>query len=161
MRIRKATPKDIPSIVPHWISLFDFETKLILRINKQFSPIRHKGKDFEKRVKVYCTQYLKNKNKIMLIAEENGRIAGFIQAGISQDEEWVVPLRMGTFDWMYVHPDFRGKGVSSTLYAGVRNWFKKNKCKFESVGIVPTNNVRDIYQKWGYTEAATYLWKRV
>lgn len=61
-----------------------------------------------------------------LVAEENGRVVGFIEYNatcpnlpvLRQDgSAWI--------DWVWVHPDFRGQGLGTALYAHLFSHLKE------------------------------------
>ena len=76
----------------------------------------NKKKDFKKLVK--------SKNKILLCAEENGRIIGVSNTKLCTSG--MTDIKMAFMDALYVEDDFRGKGIGKKLFFETEHIAKEN-----------------------------------
>jgi GNAT superfamily N-acetyltransferase len=161
MKIRRAQRRDIEAIAKLWEDLFDYETELIVAIDPSFIALRKKDKSFKRRVRSELMKQLKNRNAALFVAEEQEESVGFAEA-IIKDNKWIVkfPTR-GSLNWLMVKKTMRGKGIATLIYAAVKNWYKQKGVKFETLGIVPNNPVKDIYHAWGFKDSALFMWKKM
>ena len=90
----------------------------------------HKKRDFKKLVN--------SKNKILLCAEENGRIIGvsntkFCTSGMTD-------VKIAFMDALYVEDNFRGKGIGKKLFFETESIAKENGAKRLDLTVWEFNN---------------------
>lgn len=89
---------------------------------------------------------LSSRDKIILAAEDDGKIAGFITGWVSNG----VNYREGSFD-IYIKNEFQCKGIGKKLMKELSEWFKDKYCKIISVGVYSSNKKANrFYEKIGF-----------
>jgi GNAT superfamily N-acetyltransferase len=58
----------------------------------------------------------------VIVAEVDGRLAGFIRAGVEQNAPDRLPEQHVGIGYLYVDPSVRRQGVGSRLFEAVREW---------------------------------------
>ena len=140
MLIRKATVKDFKK-------LYSFG------LNTPELKVNHKERFMSKEEFLYA---IKNKNGVLLLAEENGEILGFIYA----DTEDVDRPYKATACLVYiaVSKKFRSKGIASSLYnEGVKE-LKKMKITNIYAWANPHSGVINFLEKQGLAKGHECVW---
>lgn len=145
MNIRKATINDLETIVQYNYNLA-YETE---------------DKELDKSILTNGVKnILKDETKgIYHVCEIDGKVVGQIM----YTYEWS-DWRNGTFIWVqsvYVHKDYRGKGIFKELYKNIKEICDENK---EYVGIrlyveKENFNAQNTYKKIGMTECNYYMYE--
>lgn len=90
---------------------------------------------------------LGNKDCVYLVGKEDGKLAGFIFAWISQGT--------GNIHWMGVAPEYRRKGYGSKLLEEIIKVFEENGCYEAKLFTYPSEKVAyHLFQKHGFREMA-------
>lgn len=150
MNIRPATTEDSASIAllhaESWRSVY----RGIFR--DEFLD----GDVFQERRCVWHSRIAQPKdNQLVLIAEENSELFGFVCAFGNEDKKW------GTFiDNLHVHVKQQRQGIGTNLMAEVALWSNQN---FPTIGIYlsvlePNRPAQDFYQFLGATYKESKPW---
>lgn len=146
IKIRQATPKDIPQIGKLYLEYQKEERKLAdIDGGRWMLP----GKVVLKNLK----KYISNQNKIISIVLDENKVTGFIMGSFSRNNDYTLP-DYGTIDEIYIIPKMRGKGLSSRLKDEYIEWFKNKKKGKGAIAlyVMPRNEIaRKAYKKWGFT----------
>lgn len=102
-------------------------------------------------------EYLKKRNGVIFMAEENGKLLGSIIGVISKKEGIYAleayPSKDGRVLELFVSSDARGKGVGSLLMQKMEDYFRENGCKASTVEcFAPNKEALKFYQRSGYVE---------
>jgi ribosomal protein S18 acetylase RimI-like enzyme len=111
-------------------------------------------------IEAYTNQIIKDANErngFIYLAEENGKIIGFIQGIINDNKSDVlyklshVPFSDGWIGELYVKPEFRGRGLGKQLIERARQYFRDNGCRFIRLTVLSDNaDSVKIYKKLGF-----------
>ena len=89
---------------------------------------------------------LKNKLALWLVAEEEGRVAGYIGSQTCTDESDVMNVA--------VHPDFRRRGIAETLVNALVDELKAIESRCLTLEVRASNvPAISLYEKLGFAEA--------
>ncbi|MEM1946926.1 MAG: GNAT family N-acetyltransferase [Candidatus Caldarchaeum sp.] len=103
---RKAEKRDIPSLV-------DLNIRL-KRLNEEFDPLLRVRSDIADKSKQYFETAMSSPNSLVVVAEDGGRVVGFIKADI-RERTFYEPRMEGNIVEFYLLPEYRRKGVGANL----------------------------------------------
>jgi ribosomal protein S18 acetylase RimI-like enzyme len=159
MKIRKATNKDLSQIIELWKKYEKFEESLV-DLDKH--PYVKKRKNAEKNMRANFFRVIKSKKAEILIAEENKEIVGFILISKSKSDDIHNFDFYGEMNYMYIKPEFRGKGIASEFFRQAKKWFKQQGLKYLRLDVnINNKKTRKIYQKWGFNDYEIGMWRRL
>ena len=127
LEIRKADSSDLDKIVEMQLSLqehLENSNPLIWRYTKEKKELLKR--DLE-------NQFM-DENHLILVAEVKGEIVGFVHAEV-QHRTTHIPAIIGSIANIFVHKNFRRKGIGSRLIQEVYRFFR-------------TKNVKDVYLRY-------------
>ena len=142
MEIWKAAVDDVDEIVR-----FDKES---LELHKKFDPVFHNisGSDWKK-IRAEMAKAVKSKNEQVIVAEDNGKLVGFIKGYILKEGSKI----FGILQDVYVSSGYRKKGLGSKFAFELFDWFKKNKCSRVQTEVFVKNKAAvKFYQSLGFKE---------
>lgn len=117
MKIRKATIRDIDSLLYLWQQLMDY--------HKSLNPLAFEFKKNARQImKKFFVKNIKSRNSIVLLAEENNRSIGYLMAFIEDYPPIYVEDKIAYISDGYVAEGFRNKGVMRRMIAQVKIFFK-------------------------------------
>lgn len=124
MKIREAQVKDIPQlqIVRHSV-----------KENILSDPALVTDKD--------CEDFITQRGKGW-VCEIDSRIVGFAIADLKENNIWA----------LFVHPDYEGKGIGSSLHEEMMNWFFDQTPENVWLGTEPNTKAEKFYKKNGWKE---------
>jgi L-amino acid N-acyltransferase YncA len=97
------------------------------------------------------------------VAEEEGRILGFVSAGINRMDrklQYTDQVLLGIINDIYVSPALRGKGVSAELLGFAEEWLRQNEVKLVECCVIMENRPSDaFFKKNGYRDLSRVLYK--
>ena len=137
MKVRNFTQKD---------------KKMVSKLYYELHPVEEK----ENKEKGLLVPIEKSKIKsILLVAEENKEIVGFILAHFVQYGFF----RYGTIDEFYVKKEFRGRGIGKKLIKEVMRKLQRMNVKMIIVGTEKENKgAIKLYKKVGFEVGKKSLW---
>ncbi len=123
MIIRKTTKKELPIILKLYTGYQKEEEKLAeTMVGRQRLDKEIITKDLQ--------DFLLKKDKILLVAIEEGKIMGFLAGSFIKDQNQKIS-KIGSIDEIYVIPMNRGHGISSKLSSKLKDefieWFNNKK----------------------------------
>ncbi|MBW2977632.1 GNAT family N-acetyltransferase [Candidatus Woesearchaeota archaeon] len=155
MRIRKAKKEDIPEIKKLVIKLFSTWAKI--------DPADKLDRSWFKKSKSnkFYNSLLKNKDKLLLVAEEDKTLIGYLLLETQFRDPFLEGNRIGYVSELFVLPEYRKKGISKELLKKSNEWFKKKKFKW----LVVSTHSRDkpaiqFWKRKGFKEFNKYFNKR-
>jgi GNAT superfamily N-acetyltransferase len=142
MKIRSVSLSDIPALTGLYLKIWEDE----------FTDPRELKKYFLKKVK----------NKEGFVAVEDNKLVGFI--GFSKEYFRIVCSRKRSFkdsdylDWVFVHKDYRGKGIAEELIKKFEKNAKKRRVRRIYSTTIPKNKAAiKMHKKLGFSQAG-YVW---
>jgi len=126
MEIREVKKIDITEIISMMKSLFLTWDKIdpMDKIDRKWFSSKDSDKLIAKRIKTKYKKYF--------IAEQDGKIIGYI-FGLIEIREACLDKKIGLIDELYVKPRYRKLGVGNFLKNEMLVWFKSNKVKWSIV----------------------------
>lgn len=154
MKIRKATKKD-KAVLKNllWESLkeeWKFNSDIDLKGGKIF-------------LNKNLRELFKNKKEhTEFLAEENGKIVGFIGGNIEKKSEFYKTCRIGAIYDLFVEEKYRGKGIGTRLIKKFVLWLKTNKIRLIELDVSPKNEAAvKLYKNLGFKESGIQMRKRI
>jgi len=145
MIIRKATVKDLKSLNELQIGLAKYEAKLRKTLVNPEKVRKWYERHYEK--------LIKNKNSIFFVAEEKGKIVGYILGQIETPTHIHIYKKRGYIRDAFVLKEFRGKEVGKKLTKKLLEWFKSKGIKWIKVDAYTNNKVGiKFWEKMGFKD---------
>lgn len=116
VRVRPARTRDLPEIVRLWRELIGYHEAL-------------GGQDFrlaagaEGGWRAYLGGHIGRKTRTCLVAEDEGRLVGFLLAGVERRPGIFMERVHGLISDVYVRPAYRRRGVGRRLVDAALEWF--------------------------------------
>ncbi len=155
--IRPATEGDRPTVLAFLTALSDYELPL-------YDGLRE-GADCAEEYFETTSRAVENNNALMLIAEKDGRPAGFIWFCEEMDDDVLLredARRHGYITDLFVLPEFRGQGVARALMAAVEQRCRALGLDRLRVGAIGANQpARRFYEARGYVPVIVTHEKRL
>lgn len=148
--VRKAKINDIPSIAKSAVELLKYHAKF----DVYFAPVEN-AKDIYKQ---HFRRCIYNPRKQLLVAECDGKFAGYALIEIASRPPIFKVKNMGVVNDIFVVEEFRKRGVGKELFAGMLDWIKNKKTNYESLNYIELSvNIKDIvsqkaWAKYGFDE---------
>jgi ribosomal protein S18 acetylase RimI-like enzyme len=148
LTIRRAATSDVARIVELRLLLQEHAEKsnsLIWRITEE-------GKKF---LKQKVEDDLADSSILVLLAEADGEIIGYVQGEVTRRSDYV-PRTVGQVSLMYVVKQFRRKGVGRRLVKELCEFFDSNKAEDLTVRyIVGNKEAEGLWRKLGFEPIIT------
>jgi ribosomal protein S18 acetylase RimI-like enzyme len=121
MQIRRATAEDIEPIARFGA--------MLLRVHYDFDPARfmEPGADAEAGYAWFLSTQLKRKDSLVLVAERDGRVVGYLYAGIEPRNWKELRERAGFVHDVLVDPAARGQGIAEALMTAAFDWMRERQ----------------------------------
>jgi len=114
--VRKAKLADVPGIVSIAVKLMKYH----VRLDGYFALVDN----VENVYLAYFRKCIKSSRKIILVAEYDKKIVGYVLGDIALRSPVYKIKRIGILSDMYVLESFRGKGIARLLLQMLFKWFK-------------------------------------
>jgi len=131
MIIRKATRKDIPSIINLVKQIVDYHR----RIDKYYGPLARVG------LKEHIGKSIRGRKKRIVVAEKDEEIIGYFTGAVEKAPKYVSAEKIGVIFDAFVEKKYRNQGVGRKLLDELLDWFKKNKIKHVEVTVDARNKI--------------------
>ncbi len=95
----------------------------------------------------WCANYQRSRSisRVVYIAYQDQKIAGFIEGQIRIQAQSVNPEKSGHTAHLYVAPVFRRAGLAAKLYATLSEWFGEKAVQAETLEVVYNNDGADTF----------------
>jgi ribosomal protein S18 acetylase RimI-like enzyme len=113
---RRATARDLGSIVELWIELMDLHRELLPYPLVENAAAQHQE---------HIAKRLDNDSSLILVAELNGAIVGYCRAGIASYAPVYEQQPYGAIAELIVIQALRRQGIGEALYYKTKDWFKE------------------------------------
>jgi len=130
MKIRNATLDDVPVISKMYEDFFAFHAELQ---PAYYKAAEEKGK--------YPEYIIESENDELIIAETDGKIAGFAHILESKTEpyESIVQSSYATCVDLYTSPEYRKRGVGASLVDAMKEWAISRNLKYIQLNVLAEN----------------------
>lgn len=156
--VRQARPVDASLLLTLEREFDRDERELVLEDNPKAKPYLRTSdaKYSSERMR----KWLRSKNALVLIAEADSVPCGFSVAWIATSQGIYEPKRYGFIGIMFVQEEYRQRKVSSLMIQEMSSWFAARKVKHVCLTVLSANKIAHfIYEKWGFADFATTMWK--
>lgn len=100
---------------------------------------------------------IKNKYGVLLLAEENKNVIGFIYAN-TKDVERTDTIKWACLVYLVVDKKYRSKGIATKLYKECIKELKKRKITNVYGWANPTSGIINFLEKKGFYKGHEYVW---
>lgn len=143
MKIRKAKQQDIDQLTKYGNILLKQHSDL----DPYFTPIENADKTYRK----FLETSLNSEDKILLVAEDNGKLLGYAVAEIQTRSPIFKISKNGYINDVFVLEEFRKLGVASKLLVEIKNWFKAKDVKYIELAVLANNEIgKKTWAKFGF-----------
>jgi GNAT superfamily N-acetyltransferase len=96
----------------------------------------------------------------LFVAEDDGRLAGFIRAAVEENVPYRLPERHVGIGYLYVDPSARRRGLGGRLFAAVREWAatQDGVGHFEMTVLNADGQAEQFWRSLGFTPFIQRLW---
>ena len=162
IKIRKATIKDIDTIVDLWIEFRDIHSCIVVCNNPELKPHTIMKSNANAIWKKHIEKHLMSKNAYVQIAYVNDKIAGFNLSFVKENIPIFSLDKFGNIGDLYVKKEFRGLGISSKFKNNAFKWFKKIGLKYATIQVWKKNiKSHEIYENWGFEDVQIIMRKKL
>ena len=149
MKLRKATINDLETIQSLYKKLSEFELKFTDEFDEDWAYSKKGRAFFERRLKGY--------KSIVLIAEEDRKLVGFILVHIA-NTIMRHKKKIAVLEYLYVEENMREKGVGTKLLDEVKKMLRRKKISRLKVPVFSANiNAISFYKKNGFDDFTSIL----
>jgi ribosomal protein S18 acetylase RimI-like enzyme len=158
VKIRRANKKDLPYITKLIIEFKEYLARFEPKDLKPYSLKERPLNEIKKRV----LKKLNNKKGRFLVAEDKGKIVGFVYGSIEVFKHLVFePYKRGNIQHLWVSREYRNRGIGTRLKKEISDWLKKNKCEYSRLRVPYKNPARKLYKKWGFEDSREIMIKKL
>ena len=94
--------------------------------------------------------YIEDKTKLILVAEEDNKIVGYLY-GKLEDSDETYKYKVALLDALYVTKEYRKKGIADALINEFKNWAKLNNVDLLKVNVCSKNiKAKKLYEKHNF-----------
>ncbi len=94
--------------------------------------------------------YIEDKTKLILVAEEDNNIVGYLYGKLEESDE-TYKYKVAILDALYVIEEYRQKGIADSLINEFKNWAKLNNVNLLKVNVCSKNiKAKKLYEKHNF-----------
>jgi ribosomal-protein-alanine N-acetyltransferase len=151
--IRKARLKDIDTLISLENELYDNQVEYLRESKSQNLDDFSLKNNSNTLLKQFILTTIRSKNGLVLIAEFDKKIAGYLIIIIKKNIPIFKLEKLAEITDIYIKEEFRGKGIGKKLRDEVLKWCKIKKISSITLDMLPNNiHAKMIYEKWGFDE---------
>jgi len=144
MNIRKATKKDFGELIRLRKGFYLDSCRKDVYSNPSWS---------RSGLPIATALVLKRDNAAIFVAEDKGRIIGYIGCEIKKQPLYFKYRNRGEIYNLYVRKENRGRGIGTKLMRTAFKWFKSKKIKWANLWVHPKNSrAHKLYRKMGFND---------
>jgi ribosomal protein S18 acetylase RimI-like enzyme len=151
--IRKARLKDIDTLISLENELYDNQVEYLRESKSQNLDdffLKNNSNTF---LKQFILKTIRSKNGLVLIAEYDKKIAGYLIIFIKKTIPIFKLEKLAEITDLYIKEEFRGRGISNKLRDEVIKWCKMKNISSITLDMLPNNiHAKMIYEKWGFKD---------
>lgn len=153
IRIRRASEGDSDALVNLMLRL--------KRLNEEFDPLYTVKEGAEEEAREVISKSFKDENVVMLVAECEGRVVGFIRV-VVEKRLFYTPEREGVISDLYVLPAYRKRGVGKRLLEEASSILKGIGVEILAAEFPPHNKIAvDFYEGQGFKPLLNRFFKEL
>lgn len=152
IKIRRARKEDIPCIAKHWVSLMKSHAPRDEKMY-QLKP------DYVERYEKFLKKRMRARNAAVFVAELKGKsklkgkLIGHAMVSVGKLPPIYLIDREGYVDEIFVKPEYRGKGVGTSLLATVEDWCRRKRLRYLGLTVhVKNREAFAAYRNFGLRE---------
>lgn len=150
MIFRRANSADIPQMLPLWRNLIDIHAPM----ERMFETVEGAEAKFAE----FIRALLDKENYLVAAAEQEGKLAGYVIAHVSQTPEVFVLRRRMYVQDMVIDPAYRRQGVARKLMDMVLDFAKAQHVqKIDILVAVQNEGANKFWQEMGFRPALNYM----
>lgn len=156
MGIRRATQADLPAV--------GRLGALLMRAHFDFDPDRfmRPGADGEQGYAWFLGTQLTEQDSIVLVAERDGEVLGYVYAAIEPASWKDLRDRAGYIHDVWVNEDCRGQGIAETLIAASIDWLRVRGMPRVLLGTAAQNpRAQRLFQRLGFRNTMIEMTKEL
>ena len=153
MKIRKATEVDILAILRLVKKMVVYHRAL----NKIYKPYQcYTG------LKKYFKEIIQTQNSILLVAEDDARIVGFLEGGVEKVSNEMIFKKIGVVYDIFVEEKYRQKEIGQKLLNSALKYFHSKDVKYIQINVEAKNNAgKKFWKKNNFFEYQIKLLKKL
>ncbi|MBS1623100.1 MAG: GNAT family N-acetyltransferase [Bacteroidetes bacterium] len=150
MIYRRANSADVPQMLPLWRYLID--------IHAPVEPMFEVVDGAEAKFAEFVKSLLEKENYRVIVAEDEGKIAGYVIAHVSLTPDvFVIRRRMYVQD-MVIEPAYRRQGIAKQLMSEVLDFAREQEVeKIDLLVAVQNEGANKFWQEMGFHHAINYM----
>lgn len=149
IEVRDATKSDLRAVTSLWTKLAEHHSELSDHFALSW--------DSRLRWSKYLTSKFKEISTKLIVAEENGKLVGFMLCLLSPNAPVFAERKIGVISDVYVLPERRMKGVTKLMFDHSVQWFRKNKVRSIQLGVAAVNlEALAVWRKLGFEPYMMY-----
>lgn len=100
------------------------------------------------------------KTSAAFVADDEGRLVGFISGGIEANQPDRLPARHATVGYLYVEPEYRRLGLGRLLFQEFARWAQSHEgvSHFEMAVLAADHHAEPFWRSLGFTPFIQRLW---
>ncbi|MGQ9586814.1 MAG: GNAT family N-acetyltransferase [Thermoplasmata archaeon] len=143
IRVRDAERTDLKAVCGLWEDLADYHATLSDHFTLSWDGKRRWSEYLEEKFSELSTK--------LIVAEEDGRIVGFMLCLLSPNVPIYKEKKIGVISDVYVREERRRKGVAKKMFDVAVNWFRKNKVRSVRLSVAADNlEARAAWRRLGF-----------
>ena len=150
VKIRKARQRDVEQVVQLWKEFMDF--------HRRYDPHFSRSRNGHLKFKDFVSKKISARNALVLVAQVNRRIVGYIIASIDAYVPVFIEKRYGAIYDLMVDSGFRRRGIGRRLVCEAREWFRKRGIKRMELSVAASNRLAVRF--WSRVGFKTYMERR-
>ncbi len=141
--IRKAKVKDAETLA-------DFAMDM-MKLHRGYDPVFEMEKGAHSKFLEWFRKLPRNSRVLLLIAETEGQIAGYLKANLKTRPSIYKIRKMGFIHDLYISEKFRNRGIGKKLIHEAFAWFKQKGIKYADLMVAANNETaRTVYKKMNF-----------
>ena len=144
LRIRHAVGSDCPTLV-------SFIQKMLQDMEADGGEPTNPDEIFWNMYREKLMDFVHRDDRLYLLAQTGDRIAGFLEAKVSDIHKVFIPKSIFHISVVYVVPESRRHGIATALVREALRWASGQGCREADLNVLSHNaNARRLYEKLGF-----------
>ena len=149
--IRQATLSDIPKVVELWAEHVDFHA--------DYDPHFTRKQNSEEGFGKYLREQIDNPNLLLLVAESEAKIVGFLSAELGKYPPCFVQRDYGAISDIAVTKGYRRRGIGRKLLAEAMKWFTSKDIDQIETRVATTNPLSiNFWRQMGFSPYIEFMY---
>ncbi|KXA88536.1 hypothetical protein AKJ61_04715 [candidate division MSBL1 archaeon SCGC-AAA259B11] len=141
INFRKAEKEDMDELVRLWEEFMEYNLKSVENPEKQ--QWMELTEDAPQKSRSHFKDQIEQDNYIVLLAENNSEIIGYIVATIEERPPIFKEGKLGIIKELFVKKDYRNEVLGNILAEKAKNWLKEREVNLLKVRVLETNEKAD------------------